>query len=61
MSRRSFVLGAALVALSTSILFFVWLFRATPPHRPPTPSVPSSWEALPSGGISDVLSRFGLV
>ncbi|OGJ57482.1 hypothetical protein A3H22_04040 [Candidatus Peribacteria bacterium RIFCSPLOWO2_12_FULL_55_15] len=60
MFRRSFVLGAALVALSVSILFFVRLFSVPPSHRPPIPPVPSSVEALPSGGISDFLSRFGL-
>lgn len=56
MSQRSFVLGAAFVALSTSVLFFVWMFRAAPS---PLPAGRQVLEPLPSGGIGDFLSRFG--
>lgn len=60
MSKRFWLFGAVLVALSGTVLLFVWLFRVAPSPRIPTPPVSAGLGAPPSGGISEFLSRFAL-
>lgn len=60
MSRRSLlVLGAMLVALCISVLFFVWIFRAPSRLLSPTHPISSSLDTPSSGGVSELLSHFG--